>query len=851
MKTLYLLLLIFLSASVFAQAPANDNPDNATIMANVQSYCSADGAYNSAGATPTFANDQAKDVWFKFTAVAFDVSITATAGGVSPLTSPGINIYSYDAGTSTYTDLVGSSSNGSTVTTYYKGGLTVGQTYYFRVYGMSNNNTGTFKLCINNYNPVPKAGQDYTTASILCNKASFTQTGVTGAGANNRESAGTCLDYSNGSGSIEANTAWYKWTAANNGTLTFTITPTVTAPLADDIDWVLYDLGTTGDPANVTAANAIRCDASRGVDCSPPNPQYYKTGLAVGEIKTSEGGGCNIAYDGFNAPVDMIKGHVYALLINNYSNGNNGVTIDFGGTGQFVGPVAAFNVTAAGMPCTAGRIYTFTNQATNYTTLQWTFGEGAVPATATGTGPFAVTYTTAGPKTAVLEAISNLGCTTVTDTTFTVGITPPKPIIDTINKSYCLLDTLTLSTPAKLNYTYLWTGPNNFSSTSSTVKVPLTSYSQAGKYILQVSQYGCTSDTASVTILNIGTKPVDDFTITANNLCTPQQSFTIVNNSQNYTSLQWDYGSGANTPTVINANTVNITYSTYGVKTVTLTATGTKGCTTVLAKTLTNPMKPATPVISKNKTVYCVGDSIILSIPAQAANTTYTWSGPNNFTSTAATAKLIATGQAVAGTYSLVITQGLCSSDTAQITIAPADVLPNPVASFTANPSIPGTVFFPAGVTFTNTSTNADTYLWDFGDGTTSTEANPVHYYQKKGNYTVTLTATNQGTCNNSVSKGKIAVRFNVIVFIPNTFTPNNDGVNDYFRVSITNIKTYHLQIFNRFGIKLFDSTNITDYWKGVYNNLPVPVGTYYYLIDTLTLNDDSLKESGYVTVLR
>jgi gliding motility-associated-like protein len=849
LKIFYLLLLsLFIEGAVLAQAPANDSPDNATIMPNVQSYCSSDGAFTSAGATPFFVNDTNKDVWFKFTAVAFDISITATANGTNPLTSPGIDLYSFDSNTGVYNNLVGSPANGATVTTYYKGGLTIGQTYYFRVYGQINN-TGTFKLCINNYNPVLQVGQDYTTASILCSKASFTQTGVTGAGTNNRESAGTCLDYSNGGGSIEANTAWYKWTAANNGTLTFTLTPTVTAPVADDIDWVLYDLGPSGSPANVNAGNAIRCDASRGVDCLPPFLRYYQTGLRAGSTTLSEAAGCQASFTGFDAPVDMIQGHVYALLINNFSNGNNGVTIDFGGTGQFTGPTAAFDVTASA-PCTAGQQFTFTNKSANYQSLQWTFGEGAVPATAAGAGPFTVTYTTLGSKTPVLVATSTEGCITVADTTFAVGLKPPKPVIDTIKKAYCNLDTIYLSTKAKPNYTYLWTGPNGFKSTNPSVTLVLNNNAQLGNYVLTATLYGCNSDTAAVVVVSIGTGPILDFDITPDNLCTPQQSFTITNKSKNYTSLQWDYGSGANTPTVINANTVNVTYNTYWQKTVTLTGNNTANCINTLAKTLTNPMKPAVPVILNSKPQYCVGDSITLAIPNQVVATTYQWSGPNSFRSTAAVAKIPATA-AAAGTYSLVITQGLCSSDTATIAINASDIIPVPLASFSVIPGIPATVFFPDGVTFINNSVNADSYLWDFGDGTTSTEVNPVRYYQKKGSYTITLTATNKGLCNNSISKGKIAIRFNVVIFIPNTFTPNGDGVNDDFRVKITNTKTYHINIYNRYGIRLFENNDIANYWKGVYNNSPVPVGTYYYVIDAVTLNDDKLKESGSITVIR
>ena len=108
-----------------------------------------------------------------------------------------------------------------------------------------------------------------------------------------------------------------------------------------------------------------------------------------------------------------------------------------------------------------------------------------------------------------------------------------------------------------------------------------------------------------------------------------------------------------------------------------------------------------------------------------------------------------------------------------------------------------------------------------------------------------------QGTCNNNVSKGKLILRYQVVIFIPNTFTPNGDGINDVFNVKITSLKTYHISIFNRLGSKLFDGYDLANAWAGTYQGHPVPIGTYYYVIDAVSLNDDNLKESGFVTVLR
>jgi gliding motility-associated-like protein len=847
---LFILAFLVFSTLAYGQVPVNDSIQNAINLPIISNYCTSDAAYSNLNATssnlglPEGWGSQGKDVWFKFTATRTDVNITitgASTGGGSTggtLQNPLIALYTIGATGQGTTGIVGSLLKDAGVSSFYKGGLTIGQTYYIRI-SAENNNTGTFRLCYNNYSPPLLPGQDCSSASFLCSKQTFTQSNVVGAGSNSHESIGTCLM------GDESNTAWYKWQAATSGTLTFVITPTVNT---DDIDFVLYDLGTTN---SCDLSNPLRCAAGHGVDNTgcPNEPLYFKTGLSMTETDISEASGCGQGQNGFVKYIDMVQGHYYALLINNFTSGNNGFTLTFDGTGDFVGPKAAFTVTG-GVPCTAGQIFTFTNQSTNYGQSQWSFGEDATPSTATGAGPFTVTYSTPGIKTAVLDASSGNGCDVVADTTFTVGIKPPKPPITKLSTQYCLLDTLTLSTPVKTNYTYQWTGPNNFSSTLPTVKVPITAYNMAGNYVLTVTQFGCTSDTAEVVLVNIGHKPVDDFTITANNLCTPQQSFTITNNSSDYVSLQWDYGTGANTPTTLSGNSVNLTYNTYGEKTITITAIGNTGCVTTLSKTVMVPMKPALPVINAGTGKVCVGDSLTLSTPVQA-NTTYLWSRPNGFTATTPVVKILATGPGIAGTYSLTVTQGLCTSDVATTVIDAADIISIPVASFTAIPAIPASLTVPTSVLFTNTSTLADSYLWNFGDGSTSTDVNPVHTYTTKGDFTVTLTATSQGLCNNTVAKGKLIVRYNVVIFIPNTFTPNGDGINDVFNVKITNTKTYHIQIFNRFGAKLYDGYDTGNPWQGIYNGQNVPVGTYYYVIDALTLNDDKLKESGPVTIIR
>ena len=383
----------------FAQAPVNDSIQNATDLAVITQYCSGDAAYTNVNATfqdaglPEGWTSQGKDVWFKFTATQSDVNITvtgnSTGGGTTggTLTSPLIALYLTDNYVSD-TIVVGSLLKGSSVTTFYKGGLKVGRTYYIRV-SAENNATGTFSLCINNYSPPVQPGNNCGTASFLCSNKTFTQTNISGVGANSNETGNTCLAGS------DSNKAWYKWQVANNGTLTFVITPTVNT---DDIDWVLYDFGTTN---TCDLSTSIRCAAGHGVDntACPTEPLYFKTGLNLTETDITEAGGCGQGQNGFVKYVDAIAGHYYGLLINNFTSGNNGFTLSFGGTAQFVGPKAAFTVSVA-QPCTAGQTYMFTNQSTNYSSYLWSFGEGASPATLSGSqlASAQVTYNSVGKK---------------------------------------------------------------------------------------------------------------------------------------------------------------------------------------------------------------------------------------------------------------------------------------------------------------------------------------------------------------------------------------------------------------------------------------------------------------------
>lgn len=853
MKYIILFLFLFVAVPAVYAQPANDSYDKAIPLSD-PSKCSADAAYSNINAVDEGifgtadqwpAGITGRDVWFKFTASAYDLNITvtgnSTGGGTTggTLQNPLIALYTIDVnGTSiSFSNQVGSLSAGQSISTYYKGALIVGKIYYIRI-SAGNNNTGTFKLCIDNYFGQLKAGQDLNTASILCDKRTFTESNVSGAGTNNTESAGSCLGR-------ESNSVWYTWTAATDGPLTMDITPTVNT---DDIDWVLYDLGTSG---NINNKTLLRCAAGHGVNNAgcPNDPKYFKTGMNMTSTDVAEQSGCGPGgQDGYLRFLDMEKGHTYALLVDNFSNGNNGFKIEFGGVGEFVGPTAKI-VLAKNQPCTIDQNFTFNNTgSTGYTRLEWTFGEDASPATANTPGPHTIRYSTPGFKTAVLQVFNDDECSVGITESFLVGIKPDLPVINGLKPRYCIGENISLSTPSQTDATYLWTGPNGFTSDKPDINIPVDNDGKEGTYTLTISINGCTSDPASVTVPAIGQTPTASFISTISNPCTIQQTYTFTNQSGNYQKLRWNFGPGANVPPGSGNTNYTVSYTSSGLKTIILEAEGSSGCIATFSMEINVALSPNPPVITSNKPDFCLNDTIKLSTPAQA-DVIYNWTGPNNFTSNQRAPQIPVNSPGVSGTYSVTISRGNCITQPVSV-IIPA-IYKNPIAAFRAEPGIPSKLSVPIRVRFFNESKDADAYLWDFGDGETSTDDNPEHTYLNAGDFDVTLTVFKSSVCSASVVKGKFIISPDNILFIPNTFTPNNDGVNEEFVVSMTNIKIYRIQIFNRYGVSMFISQDLFDNWKGTYNNEPVPAGTYYYLIDAIDFNDNILKKSGSVTIIK
>jgi len=152
----------------------------------------------------------------------------------------------------------------------------------------------------------------------------------------------------------------------------------------------------------------------------------------------------------------------------------------------------------------------------------------------------------------------------------------------------------------------------------------------------------------------------------------------------------------------------------------------------------------------------------------------------------------------------------------------------------------------------TNCSEYATQYHWVFGDGSGSQIENPTHFYNEAGLKFITLIASNDYDCIDSVTH-TILVNEVSIIYIPNSFTPNNDGLNDVFIpvCSFVNESGFSMKIFNRWGEEIFYSTDFQYGWDGIMNGIEVPSGSYSYLIIYENLFGQAFRKTGVIQLIR
>jgi gliding motility-associated-like protein len=281
---------------------------------------------------------------------------------------------------------------------------------------------------------------------------------------------------------------------------------------------------------------------------------------------------------------------------------------------------------------------------------------------------------------------------------------------------------------------------------------------------------------------------------------------------------------------------IDLAASTPGSYTVSYTYTTTNNC----AYTISTPVQiNANPTVTagQNLTI-CEGESVTLS---GSGATTYSWSnGVVNGVG-------FTPGFGIQ-TYTLIGTDvnGCVGTDEVTITV----VLP-PNASIDADvqSGYPGLV-----VAFTNDSENATSYFWNFGNGqvlSTTANSDQSSTYFGIGVAVVELTADN-GVCTDMDTLHILIIPFpDPIIYIPNVFSPNGDGANDFFTIETHYVDELNVKIFNRWGNMMVEYDGLTESWNGKSKDKDASDGVYFYNYTLRGINGTELSGHGNVTLVR
>lgn len=516
-------------------------------------------------------------------------------------------------------------------------------------------------------------------------------------------------------------------------------------------------------------------------------------------------------------------------------------------------PTALFNVSSPSgcQPATV----TFQNISTGTTNFLWNFGDGSDSTSSAASISHIYAHTSLVPQTytITLTATTSAGCT---DTVSHQVIVYPTVTADfTYDTAGCAPFPVTFINQTQGGSTFNWNFDDGFTDVVMNPTHTFTNTTTAdiirNVRMIATSAYGC-RDTIFHPV-TVHPTPTAGLTATPVSQVFPSATVTYTNNSSSGPwQYNWDFGDGA-TSTVMNPSAH--TYATWGTFTINL-ITSSNYCSDTASQSIIiippipisdftgkqTGCKPVT-VAFQNKSQYATSYSWNFGdgSTSNLENPIYTYSQPGVFT-----VSLTATGPG--GISTTIHTDSIVVNET-------------PTAYFVSNPKV---VYLPSEpVTLFNLSGNADSYLWDFGDSTTSTDESPQHLYTAAGEYTITLIAsTNAGCIDTFAIENAVKVEVSGEIVIPNAFTPNpngpNGGVvqdgefnNDVFHPITTGVTKYRLSIFNRWGELIFESLDPKIGWDGYYRDQLCQQDLYIWKVEAEFVNQTRIVKTGDVLLLR
>ena len=480
--------------------------------------------------------------------------------------------------------------------------------------------------------------------------------------------------------------------------------------------------------------------------------------------------------------------------------------------------------------------------------LFYSFGDGNTFTQNAPFVPFYHRYANPGMYTVKMVATSNNGCKS--DTSYGTVTVNPSPVAKFgYDRNICVGDSIRITDTSNIVGGSILSWHYNFGDGNTLIRNNNTpfyhTFSTAGNFVVSlvtVSNLGCPSDTFRRTV-TVANKPVATFSFTGRPCVDSNFVFTSSYTNTVNTTWHWNFGDGQ----IQNSNSGNTATHTYANMANNITVRHAvsigQGCTSdtafaVIAQIKANPIAD----FSIDETVICAGDSVQFTASIGGI-ATWLWNFGNG---SGNQIPPFVRAYNTLGSYNISLTvrdTSGCGSlpETELLLVGP---VPNVNAGADKFVQTGGSILLDAQVS----PAGVYTYLW-----TPATGLNNPNILQPLANPTLTTTYLLVVEDPVTLCKGRDSVTVNVIskLFIPNAFTPNGDGKNDFWR--IPGMALYPdgvVRIFNRYGQKVYESKAYQNKpWDGSFKGTAVPNGGYVYFIQ---LNNDT-KETikGTVLVIR
>ncbi len=519
----------------------------------------------------------------------------------------------------------------------------------------------------------------------------------------------------------------------------------------------------------------------------------------------------------------------------------------------FALPKPHFKYTAPQCDSTLHFIDTTSNYGTGtIASWEWRFGDGTPPLVIPSPGPGDTShiYSATGNYNVTLIITNSNGCTD--------SITQDVTRLPCIRANYTFQDTLRCmnymvtfhdtSVPVYRISQWKWTWDDG-KDTAYTQYVTNVKhiYSIAGTYHVKlwinavVNSVNVPDSMTQLVVIH----PTPQTLFSDLNVCLHQQSVftdTSLTNGEPVSAWKWIFGepsSGRNdTSLIFNPKHTYASRDTFNVKLVTMNRFGCKDSLTKQLRVY------GLPVASFKYIAACSGDPTMFRDTSSIADTTigfWHWNfGDPGAGKDSSLVKDPSFKYKTPGNYlvRLIVRDHFGCKDTIDSTVA---VHVTPVAAFTLINGYDGTV---GKVKLNNQTTGATAYSWDFGNGKSSNDTNPVATYTEDGTYTIRLISTNTFGCNDtSYYEYKILFRG---LFVPNAFAPNSGNMAvRLFKPVGLNLKTYNITVFDSWGHLMWESNKLDNNgaplegWDGTFNGQLMPQGNYFWKA-TATFVDDS-----------